>query len=135
MKDPWNPTEEEIRDWAFDVNKLCPVQDWDLAVADLKYKKALLSLASDPACPKREFFLAVLYLIVGDAVRSRWQAHRQSEINKLLAEACRYSDVSVLRWVERSQHLIGNPGEFDYNLWCSGGYVYVNLDNATSSEG
>ena len=35
MKDPWNPSNEELREWAFNADTLCPTQDFHLAVADL----------------------------------------------------------------------------------------------------
>lgn len=63
MRDPWNPTSAEITTWAYEPASMWPGQDWDLAVTDDHNAHLLLKLASDPACPKREFFLRCLELL------------------------------------------------------------------------
>ncbi len=32
MQDTWNPTDNEVTEWAFDCDSLVPEQDWDLAL-------------------------------------------------------------------------------------------------------
>ena len=66
--DPWNPSPGEIRAWAYDAESLEPCQDFKLALSWSWHEKALLECASDDRCPKRRYFLDVLYLIVGNAV-------------------------------------------------------------------
>ena len=68
VHDPWNPMPDEVREWAYDAEALAPCEDWDLALSWAQHERAYLELASDEACPKRRYFLAVLYLMVGDAV-------------------------------------------------------------------
>lgn len=74
MIDPWNPTSSEIRSWAYDPEADDPCQDWALALSWLQDESVYLSLAADDRCPKRRFFLSLLYLMVGDAVRTDFRA-------------------------------------------------------------
>jgi len=77
MKDPCNP-QKVI--WAYDSKALCPVQDFNLAVADLSLAEVILDIASDDECPKQLLFLQCAYLIIGDAVRSNYKTYRRYEI-------------------------------------------------------
>lgn len=117
MKDPWNPTEAEIFAWAFDANASSPDHDWDLVVADLRYKHLILFLATNEKCPKRDFFLSCLYLIVESAVQSNWQNFKQAEIKQLLIDAHQYDDAEISQWIERAKPLIADPSQFDPQAW------------------
>jgi hypothetical protein len=117
LKDPWNPTEAEIFAWAFDANASYPDQDWDLVIADLRYKHLMLFLATNKKCPKRDFFLSCLYLIVREAVQSNWQNFKQVEIEQLLIDAHQYDDAEISRWIERTKALIADPSHFDPQSW------------------
>jgi hypothetical protein len=121
VKDPWNVTVEELRIWAADAGAPWPDQDWNLAVARGNLASEVLRLATDLACPNRSFFLGVLYLFVGDAVRTTWRAFDQKMIAALLDEGSRAADASIRRWVTRSRDLVQHPDRFDYADWCDGG--------------
>lgn len=117
----WNPSEAEIRAWASDPISLAPVQDWDLAL--LHHGVLVLELASDARCPKRDFFLRVLYLIVGDAVRTDYRAVKRDTVDHLLQAGRGSSCASIERWVTRSRELMVAPSLFNYELWCNGGHA------------
>src|SRR6266498_4073214 len=68
MRSRYNPTAEDLRTWAYDSSSEEPAQDWDLSLATIPYDDLFLEFASDVDCPKRDYFLSLLYLIVGDAV-------------------------------------------------------------------
>jgi hypothetical protein len=121
VKDPWNVTVEELRVWAADADAPWPDQDWNLAVARDDLSPEVLRLAADPACPNRTFFRGVLYLFVGDAVRTKWRAFDRTMIAALLDEGDRCVDASIQRWVARSRELIEHPDRFEYEDWCAGG--------------
>jgi hypothetical protein len=80
MRNPSNPSSEDIRRWAFDAGAEEPVQDWDLLLSTVAQENFFLELASNDDCPKSEFFLALLYLITGDAVRTDYKSHRRDAI-------------------------------------------------------
>ena len=62
MRDPFQPTTDEIRAWAYDADSLCPEEDWDLIISGRGHDELFWTLASDSQCPKRHFFLECLAL-------------------------------------------------------------------------
>jgi hypothetical protein len=121
--DPWNPEPDEIRAWAYDADAMCPEQDFDLALSWAGHEKAYLELAQHEACPKRRFFLGVLYLMVGDAVRTRFHVAPEPVVRGLIEHGNDYDHPEIRLWQERSRALLANRDLFDYDLWCGGGYA------------
>ncbi len=119
--DPINPTQDEIRAWAYTPGAIEPTQDWDLILSVSKWDDFYLSLAADPQCPNSIYFLSLLYLIVGDEVRTNYHLRSRKEIDHLLAAAENSVNPRVRRWVERSRALIANPKSYDYRAWAGGG--------------
>jgi hypothetical protein len=115
FKDEWNPTKEEIEKWAFDTQAY-GIQDWELAVYDVKNIDLILGLATDKTCPKRKFFLRCLYVFVGDTVR-RNRKKEIDELNEILLKANRYEVEIIKKWIERSRELLLNPESYDYKFW------------------
>jgi hypothetical protein len=121
MRSPYNPLAEDIRRWAFDVGAEEPVQDWDLILADVDQDELFLELASDDACPKADYFLALLYLIVGDAVRTDYVGCNKDRIEALLKKSeASFPKRCIYLWAKRSKHLIAHPEAFQYDDWCAG---------------
>lgn len=62
MKDPINPTVDEVREWAYAPESTDPLgQDWDLVLSnELSLSIVLLELAADQACPHQGYFLNCL---------------------------------------------------------------------------
>lgn len=121
MRNPYNPTPEEIRAWAYDADAMEPVQDFDLMVADEPNDALCLELAADPACPKRRWFLSVLYLVVGDAVRSGFKVRSREAVEALLERGGSLHHPDVEAWRRHSRALLDDPRSFDYDAWCAGG--------------
>jgi hypothetical protein len=119
MHDPWRPSWEEIRAWAYSTDPE-PCQDWALACAWQEgYFRDYIGLAARDDCPRRRFFLHIVYLVVGDKVRrgdAAWQV--QALIEK--GDGVRHPDVR--RWEERSRELLAAPDSFDYFDWGAGGW-------------
>jgi hypothetical protein len=63
----------------------------------------------------------VLYLLVGDGVRSNWVLHGQSCVENLLDQASRIADQSIQLWAWRTRDLLAHPEHFDHEGWCRGG--------------
>lgn len=122
MRSPYNPRSEDITAWAYDGDSFEPVQDWDLALSHCPYESLYMKLATATDCPKQGYFLALLYLMVGDAVRTQYRARSREDVERLLGLAEKNSKAHSLRlWVKRSRELMANPKTFDYKDWCGGG--------------
>ena len=121
MRDPWNPSADDVRAWAADPVATEPCQDWDLALSWARHDGTYLRLASDDACPNRRFLLRVLYLIVGDAVRTGYRSATRIDVEALLARGAGHRHPDVRLWRERSHDLLAHPEAFDYDDWCAGG--------------
>jgi hypothetical protein len=123
LEDGWNITQADLRAWAYRPDAMCPIEDWDLAVTTDANSELLLEFAADSACPSRNFFLRCLYLLVGDAVRSAFRAHRRDVVERLISQVGDQSP-SIIQWAERARTLLdAPPTAVDYALWCEGGYV------------
>jgi hypothetical protein len=119
MRDPFDPTDAELREWAFS-DELAPVQDFDLMVSDVERIPLLLELT---ASPSRQFFVHCLYLTIGDAVRSHFNPTSRSDVEGALdyGSATAAHDPAVKRWIDNSRDLLASPELFDYGEWCEGG--------------
>lgn len=123
MRDPWNPSPDEIRTWAYDADASEPCEDFDLALEWTRHEKVLLKCASDGNCPKQDFFVRILYLIVGDAVRTTFVSTSRSAIEDFVARGDDFHGPEIRAWQQRSRELIQHPDRFDYESWCAGGFV------------
>ena len=132
MKDPWNPTPEEIRHWAYTPGAMCE-QDWDLCIAsDRQYVQLYVDLASDPCCPNRDVFLNVLYMMVGQCFRGSSTHPRYVELWS--HEYSTHSDPAIRTWAERTAILLANPGRFDYEFWFDRGHKQPLAGEAETKE-
>jgi hypothetical protein len=122
---------EEIEKWAYQAHADEPQQDFDLLLSNEPHD-LYLDLAADLSCPKHQYFLSVLYLIVGDAVRTNYQTQSQKFIEQYLAKGKQRQAPLVNKWVDRSQKLMFEPEKFDYEDWCGGKLAYKrsNSDDA-----
>ena len=120
MNNPWNPSATEIEEWAFNKKVPEPVQDWQLALSWKMEEELYLDLASNPKCPKRQYFLSVLYLIVGDAVRTDYRNLEKPIVEGFVNRGEKYEHPDIQLWVERSRKLIKNPSLFHHGKWCGG---------------
>jgi hypothetical protein len=123
MRDPINPMRDEIRAWAFFENAQEPEQDRDLHLANLREFDLYVELAANNLCPARDYFLRLLYLIVGDAVRTSFQTESLESIKEILAMTESFPRHRFHVFRHRSLELIENPKTFDYDDWCAGKLV------------
>ena len=130
MRDPINPLRSEIRDWAFEEGALEPVQDWDLHLASLREFDLYIELAADDSCPSWDYFLRVLYLLVGDAVRTNFQTQSTGAIKEILAMTEPFPRHRLHLFRKRSRELLDDPSKFNYDDWCAGMLVARDLSHA-----
>ena len=105
--DPVNPTSDELRAWAFDAHAPEPIQDFELCVddpADPARLELLFALAGDPACPKREFFLDVLGLLVSGAAIGHGRC--LEALTPLVARAAASADPTLARCGARWREIL-----------------------------
>lgn len=133
FRDAVNPTDEEIVRWAYIEGANYPpemTQDWDLCVTEPRRADLFVKLASDQVCPNRAFFLSCLYLLVGDAVRSKGRTWPLEEAAQWLAQQPSECPKEVGTFFQRAGALLAKPETFDYNKWCWHGYAYE-IDDTT----
>jgi hypothetical protein len=117
------------------------VQDRDLAVDRADLLPEVLRLAGSAGGAQRDFFLAVLYLVVGDAVRTGWRAVEAPLVEAplveaplveaplveaplveaLLADGERSEEPAMERWAECLRDLFAQLEWFDHAAWCEAG--------------
>jgi hypothetical protein len=117
-----SPDDQGLREWAYDPVAVEPQQDFDLLLATMP-QRSYVEFAGDVACPKAEYFLRILYLIVGDAVRTDYSSDCRDTIDDLLQAGRAQGSARVMAWVARSERLMLHPEEFNFDLWCGGGFV------------
>jgi hypothetical protein len=119
MNNPWQPSWTEIREWAYSADPH-PCQDWDLACSWQEgYFRDFVGLAADEACPRRRFFLQLLYMVAGNMV-SRGDPAWKVEALVAKGDGLRHPDVR--RWQERTRALVAAPETFDHFDWGGGGW-------------
>lgn len=128
MKDTSNPSIGEIKKWAYQEKKKEPAQDWDLVITSMGNGDLLLSLAADPECPKKAYFLQCLYLLVGDGVSKHRDGDR-GKLEALLANAESSHESHIINWVARSRSILFDMRKFDYAEWLGGGWARKDLGN------
>ena len=120
MRDVWNATHEELRDWAYTLDAMYPTEDWHLAVAREDNAELIFGFASDTNCPSRFFFLWCLYLFVGDAWRTEFRAYPKHFIENILSLSSDAAPSYIVRWATRSQALLKTGVGYTYDDWCDG---------------
>jgi hypothetical protein len=130
MRDPYNPTRDEIRAWAYEKGALEPEQDWDLHLARLGEFDLYVELAGADDCPNWSYFIRLLYFIVGDAVRSDYRTLSRRSLEDVLALTDHIPKFRFYRLRQRAADLMSEPASFDYHKWCGGGLI---ADETTES--
>ena len=117
---PHNPTEEELREWAYSEASEEPVQEWGLILSwqmDRGLLRRCIRFACDPNCPHADFFLGVLYLWVeGLAKREDFVATRGT-YDDWLEGARGIDNVAVKRWRHRARLIFQGLEPFDRTGW------------------
>ena len=128
MHEPWQPSPDDVRDWANTTTDPWtdqPCEDWPLALTWARHEKAILELASDPRCPSREFMVFILYFVVGHAVHDDFKSVTQAVIAGFVYRGTDYSHVDIQLWQERCWKLLDHPDTFNYQQWCAGDYASI----------
>lgn len=114
-----------IKKWAYQKSPSEVPPKWDEQITTMDNAEILLTLASDPNCPKRAYILKCLYFLVGYSV-SKHVAGDIEKINVLL-DNVKSSDQVILNWMNRSRLILRDLRKYDYVEWCQGGFVDKDL--------
>jgi hypothetical protein len=123
MQDPYDPTSAELENWCRTPGAIEPTEDWDLVITDSKNIGIIYSLAGTTSYPNWDYFLGCLYLFIGDAVRTEFSAVSSELAESVLKLADESAPEHLRRWRDRAERLISGLENFDYSLWCGGGYA------------
>ena len=124
FKDVWNPTQKEIKKWAYS-DEIIDVQDWELAVAEFENIPMVCALVDDERCKQTSFFLSVLYVFTGDIiyVGDSEEIEKLSQLLKKIEDTAKSEKLKL--WIKRSQDIINHPEQHDYKYWGLGSdYAY-----------
>ena len=120
FNDPWNPSSYEVKEWAYTIGAIEPCQDWDLSLAWVGFEDDFIGYASDASCPNADYFLHILYFMVGDSVRSKFNSTHESSVREFIKLGYASKNHKVRLWAQRATNLINHPEAFDYESWCGG---------------
>ena len=121
FSDPWNPSSTEVRAWAYTAGATAPCEDWDLSLAWARHERDYLEFAADPNCPNSDYFLYILYFVVGYAVRNNYRTVPEPVIRGFIDLAANTKSQRLQSWRVRALRLLKHPEEFQYAAWCGGG--------------
>ena len=115
FEDPWNPTPEEIRQWAHG-NAYSPEQDWELAA--YQYPSLLIELIDDSTVHRwvRCFLLGALYVYAGDYFRGGRVLADWPDPSSLLGDASDRA-LPLQRWADRARKLLAGEVPYTYEDW------------------
>jgi hypothetical protein len=93
----FNPTPEQVREWAYRPDLRLASEDEHLALAHAVYLPVLLAYAADPECPKRRQLLAIADGLVASA---RSGPFDRELIDRARAQASSAGSEELSRWAQ-----------------------------------
>lgn len=117
-----NPSVEDVRAWAYsDKDWLC--DEWDLFLSWTLEIELFIELATDHHCPKKSFFLHMLYYMVGFAYSSSRRTDQYDRIQGYIekSEGVKHGDIKL--WRSRTNSLLNGREVYDYDNWRGGVYA------------
>jgi hypothetical protein len=116
----YEPTQADIRAWAFSNERKWPASDWDFYVLrNPDHDPLAVELANDMACPKRDFFVHALYYLVGETFHNRAEvaAERVERIHRLLELVGDAAAPDLQQWKIDVQKLLAGELKLDPKFW------------------
>ena len=110
MKDPDNPSHEELERWARTPGAMYPSEDWDLVVATDENAGLFLRLAVDPTCINRDAVLNFLYVYAGQVVREGAPPERVAALQRVIDLSANVEHDEIQLWATRAQAVLAGRG-------------------------
>ena len=123
IRDPWNPTITEIREWAHSSVEEEPCEDWHYSLRIAEHTQLYLDLVADRSCTRRMRFLDVLYNTVrcwlGENPEApEVQVHLTDIASKARQTGCYY----LMNFAADVESARAAGAGYDVDFWFEGGY-------------
>ncbi len=116
---PTNPKINEIRDWAYSAEEW-PHEEWDLFLSWTREIDLFIELAIDHQCPKRVFFLHVLYFLVSATFNEPTKTDKIDRIKCYIQKGLGISHGDIKAWIAKVQALLKGKVKYNYDDWRGG---------------
>ncbi len=120
MRAASNPTDDDLRAWAYGPSTDTPIQDWDLVLSwgvDRGRLRHCVGYADDPSCPNASFFLELLYQWVKTVGRSPTFDVMRPADDEWLDVARGVTDPAVKRWRHLARLVFQGADPFGRERW------------------
>ncbi len=122
-----NPTVEEIRSWAYS-NEDLPHDEWDLFLSWTREVDLFIELAIDHHCPKKSFFLHMLYYIIGTTFSEPSKTDKLERIRYYAERGAAIDHGAIKAWRLHISDLLSGREKYSYDNWRAGrhaGYQFT----------
>ena len=114
-----NPSIEEIKNWAYS-NEKWPHDEWDLFLSWTRELDLFIELATDQKCPKKVFFLHMLYYIVGTTFSEPTKTDKLNRIESYANKGRNSKHDDIKKWVSEVDLLLKGRKKYTYENWRGG---------------
>jgi hypothetical protein len=129
IRDPWNPTITEIREWAHSSEEVESCEDWHYSLRIADHTQLYIDLVADRSCLRRMRLLDVLY----DTVRC-WLGENpvapevQVSLTDIASRARRTGCYYLMNFADDVETARAEGASYDVDFWFEGGYR-IRLDS------
>jgi hypothetical protein len=117
-----NPTVEDIRVWAYSEEEW-PHEEWDLFLSWTREIDLFIELATDHKCPKRHFFLHMLYYMVGTTYEEPSKSDKLDRIKSYSEKGKDINHGAIKVWRRNVEDLLANKTTYEYANWRGGAFA------------
>jgi len=121
-----NPTIEEVRNWAYSEDDW-PHDEWDLFLSWTREVALFIELATDHKCPKQNFFLHMLYYIVGITYSEPNKTDKLDHIKNYSEKSTGIKHGAIRKWRSNVDDLLNNKVKYNYDNWRGGVFAGYNF--------
>ena len=114
-----NPSIEEVSVWAYSDSDW-PHEEWDLFLSWTKEVDLFIDLATDHSCPKQDFFLHMLYYIVGITHEEPNKSEKDKSIEAYVEKGSGIKHGAIKKWRRDVQDLLRSRVKYNYDNWRGG---------------
>ncbi len=123
LRDTWNPTIFEIRDWANSDEDDGPCRNWDFALRIGEHTQLYLDFVADRRCQKQMRFLDVLYETVQCWLGENPAAPQvQARLKDIELMARRTGSYYLMKFADDVATARKAKQDYDLDFWFEGGY-------------
>jgi len=121
-----NPSVAEIRTWAYS-NEAWPHIDWDLFLSWTEEIDLFIQLATVHQCPKRLFFLHLLYFMVGATFIQSEETQNLERITLYIDKGQNIKHADIKIWHTHVKALVDGTQTYNFENWRGDKYAGFNF--------